>query len=111
MNEFLARVFSKHFYRLTEKQSLTLLSSPPLRSLDSSLSDPKCREFEQKMSQKFATYFIIGGLDTSLGLEADESRSDLTDNNPLERSYKPAILRHLPDASSWANYNPEALSR
>ena len=62
------------------------------------------------MAAKFASYFIIGGLEASAGLEADESFRDLTDN-PLERSYKPAILRHLPDASSWANYNPEALSR
>ena len=62
---------------------------------------------------KFASYFLIGGLEASSGLEADfESslNSDLTDN-PLERSYKPAILRHLPDASTWANYNPEALAR
>lgn len=61
---------------------------------------------------KFASYFIIGGLEASAGLEADESglASDLTDN-PLERSYKPAILRHLPEATSWSNYNPEALSR
>ncbi len=60
------------------------------------------------MSSTFASYFIIGGLEASAGLEVDES--DLSDN-PLERSYKPAILRHLPDASSWSNYNPEALSR
>ena len=62
------------------------------------------------LSSKLASYFIIGGLESSAGLEADETRTDLTDN-PLERSYKPAILRHLPDASSWSNYNPEALSR
>ena len=62
-------------------------------------------------SSKLASYFVIGGLESSTGLEPDDqSRADLTDN-PLERSYKPAILRHLPDASSWSNYNPEALSR
>ena len=44
------------------------------------------------LSSKFASYFIIGGLESSTGLEADESRADFTDN-PLERSYKPAILR------------------
>ena len=61
---------------------------------------------------KFASYFVIGGLEASAGLEAEESslRTDLGDN-PLERSYKPAILRHLPDTSSWSNYNPEALAR
>ena len=61
---------------------------------------------------KFASYFVIGGLEASAGLEADDSslRTDLADN-PLERSYKPAILRHLPDTSSWSNYNPEALAR
>lgn len=62
---------------------------------------------------KFASYFIIGGLESSSGLiEEDNSglRTDLGDN-PLERSYKPAILRHLPDTSSWSNYNPEALAR
>ena len=63
------------------------------------------------LSSKLASYFVIGGLESSTGLEPDDqSRADLTDN-PLERSYKPAILRHLPDASSWSNYNPEALSR
>jgi hypothetical protein len=63
---------------------------------------------------KIANYFLIGGLETSAGLEADEcglnGDRQLTDN-PLERSYKPAILRHLPDATSWSNYNPEALAR
>ena len=61
---------------------------------------------------KFASYFVIGGLEASSGLIEEENslRSDLADN-PLERSYKPTILRHLPDTSSWSNYNPEALAR
>ena len=62
------------------------------------------------MAAKLASYFLIGGLEASTGLEADESCSNFTDN-PLERAYKPAILRHLPDTNSWSNYNPDALSR
>ena len=31
--------------------------------------------------------------------------------SPLERSYKPRILRHYPDITSWSHFNPEALSR
>ncbi len=71
--------------------------------------------FVTPTEHKFARYFLIGGLESSAGLEADDSglSSDRgCIDNPLERSYKPAILRHLPDiASSWGNYNPEALSR
>ena len=73
--------------------------------------NPKIQSKMSVLSSKLASYFVIGGLESSTGLEPDDqSRADLTDN-PLERSYKPAILRHLPDASSWSNYNPEALSR
>lgn len=65
-----------------------------------------------KSGRTFANYFLIGGLETSCGLEIDDDPGSATmTDNPLERSYKPAILRHLPDASSWQNYNPEALSR
>ena len=31
--------------------------------------------------------------------------------SPLERSYKPRVLQHYPDITSWSHFNPEALSR
>ena len=31
--------------------------------------------------------------------------------NPLERAYRPRILRHYPDITSWSHFNPEAVSR
>ena len=54
-----------------------------------------------------------------LGLELDETFQPLHDSldknshefNPLERSYKPRILRHYPDITSWSHFNPDALSR
>ena len=33
------------------------------------------------------------------------------DANPLERTYRPRILRSYPDISSWSQFNPEAASR
>jgi hypothetical protein len=65
----------------------------------------------------FARHFLICGLDSSLGLELDEvysggssrglsrQQSDATPNedffNPLERSYKPKVLRIYPEPADW----------
>ena len=33
------------------------------------------------------------------------------DANPLQRTYRPRILRSYPDITSWSQFNPEAASR
>ena len=33
------------------------------------------------------------------------------DGNPLQRTYRPRILRSYPDITSWSQFNPEAASR
>jgi len=61
-------------------------------------------------SSSFVRYFLICGLDSNLGLETDETVGEYCgresygrgpDTNPLEKSYKPKILRHFPDITSW----------
>lgn len=65
---------------------------------------------------RYVHYFTVSGLDLNFGLEVDEAVSSLEgrlpqEQSPLERSYKPRILRHYPDITSWSHFNPEALSR
>jgi len=64
---------------------------------------------------RFVQYLLVSGLDVNFGLEADETIHSLdlptSDNSPLDRSYKPRILRHYPDMTGWSHFNPEALSR
>lgn len=81
-------------------------------------------------TDSFAKYFLICGLESSSGkkllnhtlfgqfyhnffnpgLETDESVAEYcgresygrsAEANPLEKSYKPKILRHYPDITSW----------
>jgi hypothetical protein len=46
---------------------------------------------------RFVQYFLVSGLDVNFGLEPDDANLSLDplagDNSPLERSYKPRILR------------------
>ena len=68
-------------------------------------------------------YFLVCGLESSAGLELDDSPSpglssssssdDNEFSNPLERAYKPRILRLFPevDPASWANFNADGLCR
>ncbi|XP_023347646.1 DENN domain-containing protein 5B, partial [Eurytemora carolleeae] len=69
----------------------------------------------EKLQNKFVQYFMVSGLDVNFGLEPDEILHSLDlipgDTSPLDRSYKPRILRHYPDMTSWSHFNPEALSR
>ena len=65
---------------------------------------------------RYVQYFTVCGLDLNFGLEPDEGAGSLEgrlpqEQSPLERSYKPRILCHLPDITSWSHFNPEALSR
>ena len=62
----------------------------------------------------FVRYALICGLENSSGLEVDEAANHGktgSDVNPLEKSYKPRILRHYPDLTTWSHFNPEAVSR
>lgn len=86
----------------------------------------------------FIKCLLIVGLESSSGLEAsDEPRPDLSRkrripsmtsstaslsaatstpdvavaSSPLERSYKPKMLRRYPDVEPWPNFNPDAVSR
>ena len=68
---------------------------------------------------------MICGLENSSGLEVDDGGGSAggplsnkrleapgqRQPNPLERSYKPRILRHYPDMTTWSHFNPEAVSR
>ena len=57
-------------------------------------------------------YVLICGLENSSGLEVDDASTKSHGlMNPLERSYKPRILRHYPDITTWSHFNPEAVSR
>ena len=76
-------------------------------------------------------YVLICGLENSSGLEVDDAGAMVGQGtisnqkrqleipgsgggrqpNPLERSYKPRILRHYPDMTTWSHFNPEAVSR
>jgi hypothetical protein len=52
----------------------------------------------------FVRYCLICGLDSTSGLETDDGLGESfgrADANPLEKSYKPKILRHFPDITSW----------
>jgi len=67
-------------------------------------------------ASRYVHYFTVCGLDLNSGLEVDEGGGGLEgrvpqEQSPLERSYKPRILRHYPDITSWTHFNPEALSR
>jgi len=71
---------------------------------------------EEEGEGRYVHYFTVCGLDLNFGLEPDEGAGSLEgrlpqEQSPLERSYKPRILCHYPDITSWSHFNPEALSR
>uniref|UniRef100_A0A0K2V7U8 DENN domaincontaining protein 5Blike [Apis florea] n=1 Tax=Lepeophtheirus salmonis TaxID=72036 RepID=A0A0K2V7U8_LEPSM len=56
-------------------------------------------------------YFLVSGLENNADLEWMESSYSQRLLNPLERSYKPRILRHYPsEIESWSGLNLGALS-
>ena len=72
-----------------------------------------------KDTSTLVRYVLICGLENSSGLEVDDggltpggkAGPGVRQPNPLERSYKPRILRHYPDMTTWSHFNPEAVSR
>ncbi|KAG8226105.1 hypothetical protein J437_LFUL006734 [Ladona fulva] len=65
---------------------------------------------QNPVTNRFADYFVICGLDISSGLELDRFSGDTLHCSPLDRPYKSKVLAHYPDNVPWNPFDHEAVA-